>query len=249
MTSGECPRIVLASVDSTNTYLKEHRELWHHPFLAVRASEQTAGRGRQRRAWHMGAGLDLALSVLWRPVAAAPGMNCLTLAAGLAVHRALSPRCPGLTIKWPNDLYHHDRKCAGILCEQVAAPDGPLVIVGVGVNANSTTFPDDLAGRATSLRLATGEDQDLDALADAVIASLLRILPETRDPLAREMHEAWLRVSSSPGSRVRYEIDGAPRVGVITAVNRDGSLEITEPGGTMVRSFGGDALVVTDGDE
>lgn len=246
MSDSFCTRITLASVGSTSTYLKEHPELWRHRFLAVRAVEQTAGRGRQLRTWHTGAGLDLALSLLWRPENAVPGMPCLTLGAGLAVFRALSSCCADLSIKWPNDIHHRSGKLAGILCEQELTPEGPVIIIGVGVNVNGTSFPAELTEAAVSLKNITGIEHDLDDLADVIVAALVSLLPRVRDPLSVELHGEWLRASNSLGSRVQYEIQGVAHEGVITAVNRDGSLVLEGSCGETRHAYGGDARVLTD---
>jgi BirA family biotin operon repressor/biotin-[acetyl-CoA-carboxylase] ligase len=61
----------------------------------------------------------------------------------------------GLSLKWPNDVLLGGRKVAGILCEaQLQDGEGGWIVVGIGINVSTAAFPDELAGRATSLRLA-----------------------------------------------------------------------------------------------
>ena len=101
------------------------------------AEHQEAGRGRLARSWVSPPGSGLTVSVLLRPEGvSASRLGWLTLLAGLAAYdavRALSSVPCGL--KWPNDLLlgPAQRKVAGILAE-VADPQRPAVVVGIGLN-------------------------------------------------------------------------------------------------------------------
>jgi len=55
----------------------------------------------------------------------------LSLAVGLAVVQALHP---ALQLKWPNDVWLHDRKLAGILIETTQVQGQRYLVVGVGIN-------------------------------------------------------------------------------------------------------------------
>lgn len=63
--------------------------------------------------------------------------------AGVALHQTLA--CPGLTLKWPNDLLLNGAKVAGILID--AAPG--WLVIGIGVNL--AWAPNDLAQPTTTL--------------------------------------------------------------------------------------------------
>src|SRR2546428_671587 len=84
----------------------------------VPAEEQTAGRGRDGRTWHSGAG-GVWLGMLFRP--AQTDLSPFSLRAGLVVADVVDEQA-GRTLarlKWPNDVVVGDRgrKLAGILCE------------------------------------------------------------------------------------------------------------------------------------
>ena len=103
------------------------------------------------------------MSLLLRPRRTAAEIPPLTLLAGAAVARAVAPLGVSPRLKWPNDVQLVDaagrrRKLAGVLTEMVSAGARvEHVVVGIGINANATAFPAELADRATSLRLATGQ--------------------------------------------------------------------------------------------
>jgi biotin-[acetyl-CoA-carboxylase] ligase BirA-like protein len=138
--------VVLPEVGSTNTWLKDQRD-FHRPYTGVRAVRQTAGRGRLGRSWHSDAdGDDLTCSfVVPAPRAAMP---LVPLFAATALHAVIS-RYLEVKIKWPNDILCDGKKLAGILCEQLPGAAN-LAIVGIGVNVNSTEFPETIAANPTS---------------------------------------------------------------------------------------------------
>ena len=64
-------------------------------------------------------------------------------------------------IKWPNDVVIHGRKICGILTEMSAEMDGVhYVVIGTGINANLTSFPEEIREIATSLELELGHPVD-----------------------------------------------------------------------------------------
>jgi BirA family transcriptional regulator, biotin operon repressor / biotin---[acetyl-CoA-carboxylase] ligase len=125
----------------------------------VQALSQTAGRGRESRAWYSPPGLGLYTSLLLRPRLDSADWPALTPLIALALAESLERlaaaggRLPAVPwqagIKWPNDLHGVRGKLAGILAET----EGPAVVVGLGLNLAQQDFPPALAGRASSLFL------------------------------------------------------------------------------------------------
>lgn len=139
-------------VSSTNDELRALAEKGMAEGLVLVAEEQTAGRGRRGAEWFSPKGESLAFSVLLRPLDPKAFWHRLSLVAGLAVAEAVERFVPLAEIKWPNDVLIGGKKIAGILVE--AGSD--FVIVGIGINVNTDTFPEGLA--ATSLAIERGED-------------------------------------------------------------------------------------------
>lgn len=190
--SGNIHHVVQA--DSTNSVAMRGAALaGEHPdetpegavFLA---EEQTAGRGRSTHTWHSERGTGIYCSFLLRPPMPPAEALWLSLIAAVAVQDAVRETTGlGADIRWPNDLLINDRKFAGILTEM--SSEGSKVhhaVIGIGVNVNHESFPDDLRGTATSLRLEAGRELSRVEVAAALIRALDR------------EYRALLRAVSSP---------------------------------------------------
>lgn len=233
--------IELERVDSTNSYIREHPELWDRQFTAVIAREQTGGRGSHSRKWHAEPDRDLTFSTLFRPDAPSGDATCVTLGAGLAVYRCLRSRLDGgLNLKWPNDICHGDKKIGGILCEMITGGRDTIVIIGIGINVNSSRFPDDIAATARSLAMITGHEHDLHILCEEILDECARLIPRFRTPLDTALLDEWIGASSSIGSRVFFIDNGEHRDGTIAGINSDGSLRIGLPTGMEISAFRGE---------
>ncbi|OHD66569.1 MAG: biotin--[acetyl-CoA-carboxylase] ligase [Spirochaetes bacterium RBG_13_51_14] len=241
------PIIRLNSVDSTNNYLKKHPELWDRQFCAVMAYEQTGGRGRYARTWHSEPGLDITFSVVFLPAMPPEDLSCVTLYAGLAVHRALRHLDSSLSLKWPNDICHINKKIGGILCEMILSGEKPVVIIGIGINVNSTRFPDDLSGTASSLKMITGFDHDPDLIAEEILDQIALLMPDFRVPMDESVLSEWISVSTSIGSVVTFSGRGGEELGVIKGINPDGSLRITDSRDGEVNFYRGEIIFIDAG--
>ncbi len=138
--------VELDTCTSTSTWALEHPDRLAHGDV-VFTRRQTAGRGREGRAWLAPPGV-LTCSVVLDPGVA--DHRFLALAAGLACIHAVADLRPGLdgdlALKWPNDVLLRHRKLAGILCEASSR----RLVVGIGLN-RVADLPEALA--ATSLHL------------------------------------------------------------------------------------------------
>jgi BirA family transcriptional regulator, biotin operon repressor / biotin---[acetyl-CoA-carboxylase] ligase len=165
---------VLPEIDSTNTELMRRAKSGHiEPILLV-AEKQTAGRGRLGREWHELAKREETLPALTfslgLPLSPADWSG-LSLAVGVSVAQSLHT---DIGLKWPNDLWLHDRKLAGILIETCAVGQARYVVVGVGINI---TQPAEKANsHAEPLRRAPAWLQELLPQMSSPEA-LLRIVP------------------------------------------------------------------------
>ena len=140
------------------------------------AEEQTAGRGRGSNKWHSERGIGIYCSVILRPQITPSDTLWLSLISAVAVQDAVREVTGCVTdIRWPNDLLVNDKKFCGILTElSTEAASVRHAIVGIGINVNHSTFPEELRGLATSLRIETGREWSRVDLTAALLKSLDR---------------------------------------------------------------------------
>lgn len=144
---------VYGSIDSTNNEAKR-RAGTDGGIRLYATTHQTAGRGRRGRSFYSpkDTGLYMTLAL---PLCLAPAdVQKITCAAAVAVCETveeLSDKKP--MIKWVNDIFIDGRKAAGILAELICGADGQPseVIVGIGLNLNTESFPDELADIAGNI--------------------------------------------------------------------------------------------------
>ena len=146
--------------ESTNQTAKMLAEQGASHGTLVVAERQVSGRGRRGRTWHSPKGSGIWMSILLRPQIHPMSASMLTLVAAMAVYDAISSRVEGCAIKWPNDIILNGKKIVGILTEMSTEIDYiNHVVIGVGINVNTETFPEEIADKATSLRIEIGEVQ------------------------------------------------------------------------------------------
>jgi BirA family transcriptional regulator, biotin operon repressor / biotin---[acetyl-CoA-carboxylase] ligase len=229
----------LPEAASTNDLLKARAREGAPEWSVVVADRQTAGRGRQGRAWASPPG-NLFLSVLVRPRFAE--VTVLPLAAGLAVAEAL----PELEarLKWPNDVVVGGRKLAGVLAEAQSGPAGvESVVVGIGVNVGLARedLPAELRESATSWRMETGAGRDPLEVGAAVLARLRVWYHALAAGDSAAVVAAW-RGRSVPwwGREVVARGSGQDLRGIARGISGSGALLVETADGSLQEILAGD---------
>ncbi|MGL5937262.1 MAG: biotin--[acetyl-CoA-carboxylase] ligase [Phocaeicola sp.] len=130
-------------VDSTNRYLVELANCETLPHLyTVWADYQHAGRGQRENSWESEAGKNLTFSTLLYPKGIRANRQfLLSQSIAIAIESVLSTYVDGITIKWPNDIYHNNRKICGVLIEHDLQGSWVVrTVVGIGLNLNQGRF-------------------------------------------------------------------------------------------------------------
>lgn len=134
------------------------------------ADQQDAGKGRRGRGWSSLPGTGIFMTLILKPELNPSNASMLTLVAAMAVAKGIT-RCTGMEakIKWPNDIVINGKKVVGILTEMSAQMDYVNhIVVGIGINVNNESFPEEIAQNATSLLLQSGKRVNRAALIEAV---------------------------------------------------------------------------------
>ena len=223
------PHQHLTQCGSTNDEAREWAKDPYDPAPSgamVTAEFQTRGRGQRGRVWQGGFGESALMSFIYRPT---PGseigqlglLTALAVAEALAQETGLSPQ-----IKWPNDILLDNHKTAGILVEF----GDQAAVLGIGVNVTQEKF---IGGTGfvyppTSLRLATGQPQEVDRVI-AAIAHALRCWEE------RWQSEGFVPILEE--CRHRLALGATVRRGGATAeltgLSEDGGAQVRLQNGTF----------------
>lgn len=244
----------LEETDSTNRVAFDLGREGSAAGTAVIAESQNAGRGRLGRSFFSPPHRNLYTSILLRPTGSIADTPTLILGAAIAVAEtvawALGDR-DVVEIKWPNDVLIRGKKTSGILMESSAEGNRiAFAILGIGINLNvdPATFPDEFRLLATSLASEVGRPIDR-------IAFTRRLFERLEDRLdahagggfeaLRPDFEAFFRMR---GREIGVEDLGGERLeGTALGIAPNGALEI-EMGkgprvGEVIRVLAGDVTL------
>lgn len=235
------------ALGSTNSLAKELAKQGAAEGSLVITEKQTTGRGRMGRQWYSPSGVNILFSVLFRPPFSIDRVFSITMLTAASLVDAIK-QMTGLStlIKWPNDIYCHGRKMAGILTEFSADTRGiEYVVVGVGINANwDLRSRPELQGIATSLRNELGRPVSRARILSGILESLennYRFLLRGEDSLIRDR---WNKHSMVVGKEVMIDPEGARRKAKVTGIDRNGTLLVEEEGGRASSVVCGDVRVL-----
>jgi BirA family biotin operon repressor/biotin-[acetyl-CoA-carboxylase] ligase len=230
---------VVAEIGSTNAALAATADDDAPEGSVLVAEHQVAGRGRLDRVWTSPPRAGLTVSFLLRPDVPAARRGWLPLLTGVALAEAVGEVTGVRTsLKWPNDLLAADGlKLAGILAEST----GTAVVVGIGLNVNTTAA--ELPDTGTSLSRVLGATVDRGPLLLAFLRTVERRYRRWThalgDPVSSGLAQDYLGWSSTVGSQVAVSLpDGTTLEGTAQAVDWDGRLVVATPSGTVELASG-----------
>ena len=188
------------------------------------ARRQSAGRGRQGRAWFDGAGNFMGSTVVTAGEGTPPPAT-LSFVAALAVRDAAAGALgegAALALKWPNDVMLSGGKLSGILLEMVRGH----IIVGIGVNlARAPDLPD----RKTAAIADVAAPPPLEDFAASLAAAYAQRLAAWRSYGLGPTLQAFLGASvHALGSPVTvHDTDGSVLTGTFAGLEEsDGALRL-----------------------
>ena len=237
--------IVLDSVDSTNDYLKKLGNEGCENGTVVVAREQTKGKGRLGRTWQSKKDDGIAFSVLLRPNVAPSEVSAITPLAGLAVCKAIREYTKlDCVIKWPNDIIVGRKKLVGILTEMSAEFDAvEYVITGIGINVDHTSFPEEIAFKATSLLLETGRHVDKNEFLACVVEHIENEFVKNNLELTPTALAEYIDLCATVGRSVTFQ-RGTRRIsGMAVGVSEHGELKVMMSDGTICLVNSGEVTV------
>jgi BirA family biotin operon repressor/biotin-[acetyl-CoA-carboxylase] ligase len=212
--------------------------------VVVQALEQTTGRGRHGRCWN-GARGNLCLSILLRPNCDAFRIGELSFFPAVALTNAIKDFCfdgGGISLKWPNDVLLHGKKCAGILIESGLSDDGlrvEWVALGVGVNiCCSPIETGDYIQNYCDDKISLDDFRDRFLLHMSDLYDLWQVQGFA---LIRDM---WLRYGHRKGDGILVKPWGKAVQGVFEDLDAHGNLILCTEDGGVRKIISGDVYLV-----
>ena len=245
---------ILFEVDSTSSRLLSAKP---PPLGAadVCASElQHAGRGRLGRRWIAPFGSGLAMSVAWSFSDSARALPALSLGVGVAVARALMRSgAQAIALKWPNDIWYHDRKVGGVLVEIRAEAGGPAhVVIGVGLNVHlpavSRAEIEADGARVAAVADACGAPPSRNRIAGTFLNELLSMLVQFEQAGFAALRDEWTALDALSGRPVYLQMGNKKVAGIARGADFDGAL-LLEADGRVQRFVSGEASLRLIGDK
>ena len=148
---------------------------------------QSDGRGRRGGKWESPRSKDLLFSIALCPGLPQKNWSRLTHATALGICQALSTKFQ-TKIKWPNDIYIGNKKVAGILVESYPSNNTGTVIIGVGINVNSTSrnFNSNFSVPGTSLRIENNEEPLVrEFIAESVLCAIHKEIEQCKNNFSK----------------------------------------------------------------
>lgn len=209
----------------------------------VTTDYQTHGHGQVNTVWESARGENLLFSFLFRPEHITAGEQFfLSEIACLAVAHTLDAYTKGISVKWPNDVYHHDRKICGMLLRHtLSGAQIAATLVGIGLNLNQKQFVGD-APNPVSLRQIIGRPVDREEVLNHFAHHFDRLLravtppdPDERLAQRQRLHREYLRqlyhrdgahdyVDAASGETFSAHIVDVTPTGQLTLRTTDGRL-------------------------
>lgn len=235
-------------IDSTNAVairaVKYEKDRMH--MTAHVAGEQTAGRGRNDRTW-INTEDSVMMSIVIKTRLAMEKIPVLNLVAAVAVRNAvlkLTNNHINIAIKWPNDIITSDtyEKLCGILSETVRIDNSKYAVIGIGLNLNARTMPDNLLQPATSVYLHYGQYIEVLKMVDAILVQfklqydlMMKDMDAFLKGFSKECITLGHHVSVNDGKTIRY--------GIGDRLAPNGQLVVRYEGGVSDVVYSGDVSI------
>lgn len=223
--------IQLDTVDSTNSYAKQHAASFApDKITCITAEEQTAGRGRYQRKWISPRGVNIYATFYFHLPLPALHLGSLSQVmsysfAALLLKEGLHPQ-----IKWPNDVQLNGKKVSGVLSETIFHQKYVEIFLGIGINVNMEADAlEHIDQPATSLKHETGRIWDRKELLKKLQKQFSSDLEKFKKEGFRPFHGAVEKLLALKGQTVRC-FDGKKEwVGVCHSLADWGGLNLLTP--------------------
>ncbi|MFA8450627.1 MAG: biotin--[acetyl-CoA-carboxylase] ligase [Bacteroidales bacterium] len=223
--------ITLDEIDSTNSYAEKIISKNKPPEgTIILAKKQNKGRGLDKNKWESEDYKNLIFSIIIYPTfLKIYDQFLITIFISLAIKDFLQELIPEekVSIKWPNDIYVHNKKICGILIQNASLGENlNQSIVGVGININQEHFISD-APNPISLKNISNQNYDLNFLIAPLSEHLQKRYLEIQDIKQLEnIKNEYLNNLYKINTPSKFIVENNEKTGIIKGIDEFGRLEI-----------------------
>lgn len=238
---------IYEKIPSTITLL-ENKFLEINNYYLCLAEQQTQGQGQLGRHWYSPYGLNIYLSLGFVVTnTSLDNISNIGLITGVALIEALQEY--GITdnylkIKWPNDIFYHDEKLAGILINSQNANNNTKdkqIIISIGLNVNmdkqnhniNEQYQSELTQPWTSIRHVFSKPilHDRNYIVALIIKNLLPYLEqvfnkETNQTLSNSLPILWQKNDYLYQKNITIFYNNYYYTGICQGINSQGNLQL-----------------------
>jgi BirA family biotin operon repressor/biotin-[acetyl-CoA-carboxylase] ligase len=226
--------IYFDDIDSTNRVASDLARSGATEGTVILADSQTQGRGRNTHTWYSPPGVNLYFTVILFPQA--ERLHYLPYLAGLSIAQALDQLGIDCDLKWPNDILIDGKKAGGVLI-QTSIEENRLqfALLGIGINVNTVSFPEQLQSIATSLAQVLGREIDRENFFAHLLFEFEQLYGRIAVMSWEELTDLFSRRSSIlQGCHVQIEQQGEIKTGVTAGLDSMGGLVLQTPAGREI---------------
>ncbi|HIN38801.1 MAG TPA: biotin--[acetyl-CoA-carboxylase] ligase, partial [Flavobacteriales bacterium] len=237
--------IKLNAIGSTNEYagkLLQHEKTVMEGTV-IWAVDQTKGKGQRGALWHSESGKNLTFSLILYPgFINIENQFILSKVVSLAIkdfikdllHVNMADKNYKVHVKWPNDIFVDSNKIGGILIENNVREARIISsIVGVGININQTSFPDNLPN-PVSHKLLTGLEVNIEKALKAVLRTINTRYQQLKANNNTAIDRDYLKALYQFGIFANYQVKNQMIACKIIDVNKNGTLQLEKKNGDII---------------
>lgn len=232
-----------SSVSSTNDEAKVQLLEYPNKINLVATNKQTAGRGRQGRAFYSALKHGLYFSISLKPnTEAIENIPLYTIMAAATLVDVLEKSIENsLSVKWVNDIFYQGRKISGILSEMVSNTNHlhiSGVVVGIGVNfagsfSDANEEAQNVAGTLFGEKLPEHFDQNV-----FLGEYLSQFYKYHQNFEKKEFMAVYEKHLMGIGKEATYSINNEMHRGIIQGINKQGHLLVKKSDQTIETLYG-----------
>ena len=235
--------VYFEELESTNEYAKKNNT---HSDTLIITSHQTNGKGRFNRQWKTSHSKDLTFSIVKSFNIRVDEIHLVNFYTSFILLNTLKKyflKSSGLdfSLKWPNDILLNRKKIAGLLLDvKDLNSEIKKFIIGIGINCNGDTIPEELEVKATSLLKETNSEINRENFLVLFVTGFYENLFLLKNK--NSLMQKWKENSGTISSKVSFrKVDDDEELPVtVTDIDPDGALIVKTEDGKIMKYYSGE---------